>query len=205
MAKSPRHASAVNRLINRAIHMRSEMLTAYRPDSCIAATRALGMALSYCGVVSRPISVRALVVNPHVVRRIKQSNRLDISPIDLYTWSFEPGGYCIGVGYHDPDGFTAEGKWVGHVALYLPDDELFVDLTLDQASRPAHGIVARPLVTNVAPDILGGRAFSAEVGASMVFYQPLPHDESYQSAPDWWDVQQTTGLAVAFEKHLCAR
>lgn len=196
---------AIERLITRHKEMRQHMLAHYRADSCIAASRALIDALRLRGVAARPLVSRALVVNPYVTERVRASAQKNVQPGDVFAWIAEPEGYGLGLGFADVDGPHGEEKWEGHLAVYLPEHRLFVDLTLDQASRPQHGIALTSLVMKTDVDIERGGAFSVQCGDSLVFYYPSPLDHSYERAPDWYDAEQTAHLTVLFTKTLNGR
>jgi len=108
--------------------------TLYRPDCCIAATAILIDVLDYFRMTARPLSVLATVFNPAMSRRIEREGMPTLEEAEG-DW-FLKGCHSLAVGLGDPE----PGKWPGHLVANLAD-KLLIDLTLDQADRPQHGIV----------------------------------------------------------------
>jgi hypothetical protein len=107
--------------------------TLYRPDCRIAATAVLLDVLDYFRFTARPLSVIATVYNPAMSERILREGMPTLEEAER-DW-FPKGCYSLAVGVGDPE----PGKWAGHLVANFAD-QLLLDLTLDQASRPQHQI-----------------------------------------------------------------
>ncbi len=106
----------------------------YRPDCCIAATTALIDVLDYFRLTARPLSVIATVFKPVMSERNEREGMPTIEETEG-DW-FPNRFYSLPVGF----GEQQPGKWPGHLVASL-EDRVLIDLTLDQANRPEHGIV----------------------------------------------------------------
>jgi hypothetical protein len=86
------------------------------------------------------------------------------------------------VGSGDPE----PGKWPGHLVTVL-GGQVLIDLTLDQADRPQHGILLpMPILAPCDPDFLAGQARVAGiVGGCRVVYEARPGDRSFERSNDW--------------------
>ena len=117
----------------------------YRPDCCIAATAILIDVLDYFRLNARPLSVIATVFNPAMSERIEREGMPTLEEAER-DW-FPYGCYSLAVGVGDPEA----GKWPGHLVANLAD-RVLIDLTLDQADRPQHGIVLpMPIIAPFPP------------------------------------------------------
>lgn len=113
-------------------------------DSCIASTRIASEVCQRLKIPSNVLVVQAVITTEAFRKAIVEG----MDPrfiIDEKAWS-------VGIGMPDKDKVTfKDGKpvkddWAMHMALLVPDARLLVDLTLDQASRPEHGIDLKPSV-----------------------------------------------------------
>jgi hypothetical protein len=147
--------------------------TLYRPDCCIAATAILNEVLDYFKLTARPLSAIATVFNPVMSERIAQEGMPTLEEAGR-NW-FPKGCYSLAVGAGDPD----PGKWPGHLVAVL-GGRVLIDLTLDQANRPQHGIVLPvPIIAPCDAEFLAGQAVVAGiVGGCRVVYEARPGDRS---------------------------
>jgi hypothetical protein len=136
--------------------------TLYRPDCCIAATAILNEVLDYFKLTARPLSVIATVFNPVMSERIEREGMPTLEEAER-DW-FPRGCHSLAVGAGDPE----PGKWPGHLVTVL-GGRVLIDLTLDQANRPQHGIVLP--VPIIAPP---GRGFLDGGGRTGRHGQRLP-------------------------------
>jgi len=154
--------------------------TLYRPDCCIAATAILNEVLDYFKLTARPLSVIATVFNPVMSERIAQEGMPTLEEAER-DW-FTKGCYSLAVGAGD----AQPGKWPGHLVTVL-GGRVLIDLTLDQANRPQHGIVLpMQILAPCDPDFLAGQAWVAGiVSGCWVVYQARPGDRSFERSNDW--------------------
>src|SRR5581483_11816538 len=115
--------------------MRREMLKVFTKNSCIAATSVLCQLLERCGYMPRPLAVSCTVLAPASAEHFKEHG----VPLlrEDYGGPARADNYAIGC--HEPFGAFAEGGWNGHLVALSGD--LLVDMSVDQYSRPQHGIV----------------------------------------------------------------
>src|SRR5262249_34365307 len=120
----------------------------------------------------RPLSFIATVFNPVMSERITREGMPTLEEAER-DW-FPRGCYSLAVGAGDPQ----PGKWPGHLVTVL-GGRVLIDLTLDQANRPQHGIVLP--ISILAPgdgDFLAGQAWVAGiVGGCRVVYEARPGDD----------------------------
>src|SRR5262249_38296206 len=91
---------------------------------------------------------------------------------EMIAWTNEGKAWSIGVGYGDKE----PGKWPGHLAVIVKE-RILLDLSLDQADRPAKHIRLPPLMRAVQrPENLLARHCDCILG-----YEFLPDDTSYSS------------------------
>jgi hypothetical protein len=154
--------------------------TLYRPDCCIAATAILIDVLDYFRLTARPLSVIATVFNPAMSGRIEREGMPTLEEAEL-DW-FPHGCYSLAVGSGDPE----PGKWPGHLVANLADRPL-IDLTLDQADRPQHGIVLPvPILAPFPPEFLNEDGqMAGVVNGCRVVYEAQPFDRSFERSNDW--------------------
>src|SRR5262249_2868660 len=131
--------------------------TLYRPDCCIAATAILNEVLDYFKLTARPLGDIATVFNPVTRERIDREGMPTLEEAER-DW-FTKGCYSLAVGAGDPE----PGKWPAHLVTVL-GAQVLIDLTLDQANRPQHGIVLpMPILAPCDPDFLAGPAPGARI------------------------------------------
>lgn len=154
--------------------------TLYRPDCCIAATAILIDVLDYFRLTARPLSVIATVFNPAMSGRIEREGMPTLEEAER-DW-FPNGCYSLAVGIGDPE----PGKWPGHLVANLAD-KVLIDLTLDQADRPQHGIVLpMPVVAPFPPELLTEDGqMAGMVNGCRVVYEARPADRSFERSNDW--------------------
>jgi len=154
--------------------------TLYRPDCCIAATAILNEVLDYFQLTASPLSVIATIFNPVMSERIAQEGMPTLEEAER-DW-FTKGCYSLAVGAGD----AQPGKWPGHLVTVL-GGRVLIDLTLDQANRPQHGIVLpMQILAPCDPDFLAGQArVAGSVGGCRVVYEARPGDRSFERSNDW--------------------
>lgn len=162
-----------------------------RVDCCILATRIGVRALEIVGVPARPLTVRVIVYNGPLFKRM-QAGMVPADTAELVRWGDEDGSYSLGLGFGEND-----SKWAGHLVIVSGDRML--DPTIPQANRPHWGIRVEPLVAEAPASFLEGRQRLVLTTNGVVLkYQAWPDDESYKFYPDW------TCDTEAYARHVAA-
>jgi hypothetical protein len=171
--------------------------TRYRPDCCIAATRALIDVLDYFRLTARPLSVIATVFNPAMSERIEREGMPTLEEAER-DW-FPRGCYSLAVGIGDPE----PGKWPGHLVATL-GGKVLIDLTLDQANRPQYDIVLpMPIVAPLSPGFLTEEGQMAGlVNGCRIIYEARPADRSFERSNDWKSRKRHHAVVAAAIRRL---
>jgi hypothetical protein len=171
--------------------------THYRPDCCIAATAILIDVLDYFRLTARPLSVIATVFNPAMSGRIEREGMPTLKEAER-DW-FPHGCYSLAVGSGDPE----PGKWPGHLVANLAD-RVLIDLTLDQADRPQHGIVLpMPILAPFPSEFLTEDGQMAGlVNGCRVVYEARPDDRSFERSNDWRSRKRRDAVVAAAVRRL---
>lgn len=162
---------------------RPEILKEYAPDSCIASTACGIDVLTYFGILAEPLPVRTMLFNGPFVRRIEAGSPFPTNPEQLKRWGKEDGSYSVGIGFggekHKPN------KWAGHLGI-LAEKQYFLDLSVDQGSRPKHNMLFEPFCVQVETDfVLGKRACSFMYNDCLIRMEAFPKNLGFLSSPDW--------------------
>jgi hypothetical protein len=175
--------------------IRRLILDCFAPDSCIAST-AIGVAvLRELKLAARPLTCRLIGYNAAYVDWLDaQADRWGTMPTEEEARALlANGAQSIAVGFDD--GRMEQTKWAGHLLLAVDPQEGFgylVDLSADQANRPAKGIVIEgpqvlPIPATAWPGIARGETMAVsrrEDGSALVYFI-VPEDNSYEVAHDW--------------------
>lgn len=150
---------------------------AFKPDSCIAACRIGSLALAHFNVQAQTIGISYIVLNAAYRQQVAESGAMPESADDLSEDAYSMG---LGVTWEDdPDD-------VGHFALAI-GARLMVDLTADQMTRRAKGIVFdEPVVGRMAP---GWRSSGERTWTHTDTYslgiQAEPGNKAFLGSRDW--------------------
>jgi hypothetical protein len=180
---------------------RRELLKDFRPDCCIATARTVIRVLRYYGFDAQPLAVRAMIFNPIYAAAFDNGTARTQDDADWKEWMDSVGAWSVGVGY--PDGTPGFG---GHlVALVSTSSVFFIDASLDQASRPAKGIVLpESIFIPVTREFLitpGEQlVFRHDTGMLLVYERIV--NESFRSSPDWKDKTRTKRAMKAIIRHI---
>lgn len=153
-----------------------------RPDSCVAQTRIGIEVLRYFGLHAKAISITAMIYNGVFMADPQRY----IQETDKTKWG---EAWSVGLGF-DPDlPGTPEGSGT-HLGILL--DDVLVDLTLPQGSRPDHGIELRPSAFLVPPQFARAPLevpFTYDESGMVLVYTSRPKDKRYTRVSDWrvWD------------------
>jgi hypothetical protein len=163
-------------------HARPIMLTAVRPDSCIAMTACAIEVLKYFGYPDgEPMNVECIAVNEKF-QELCDAGRIRVDE-RLPDWAVELGAWAVGVGVDRP----VPKSGAGHVVC-LSGDKM-VDLSIDQASRRLKNMELRPAVYQL-PESLSkvvnvGEQVHYYQGKTLLVYVFRPDLNTYHDSPDW--------------------
>lgn len=161
-----------------------KLAEAFKPDTCILQSRLAAGAMRANGVIAKPMPCSLLAANATWLKLAADGK----PPLSL------PDSWAVGVGAAPPDGSVSveqyEQSEVGHVILLGPD--WFLDMTADQAARPAKAIPMRSFWAPTGREQLRlfeaeRQALEAEIGEdARVQYAAKPHrKETLLKSPDW--------------------
>lgn len=169
------------------------------PNSCIMSTALMCQLLEGHGLIGFPLSCVVMVMNEIASNYIEDRFTLgadnDQAMRDLANL---PGAYIVGIGLSGiprPRRLrldVANNKWVGHLVTIAIDPKRnkkwLIDLTIDQADRPEHGIICQPYITAIDNDMLGS-SFTIDSNIdginTRILYDPQWGDMTYQATADW--------------------
>jgi hypothetical protein len=180
---TPRLESMLARL---APVVREEMLKIAAPNCCIATVAVLCRVFRHYGFKARPLPVAVIIRNRKMVEAVAKGMAIPDDPKALRAWMEATGSWSLGIVPESAlesamRGYAAFG---GHLVCHVQD--VLVDASLDQASRPERDIVLPPfLATAARADFLEGRkALVGKVNGCEVTYRTLRTAEWRKSA-DW--------------------
>lgn len=157
----------------------------YVANNCILSSRLAVDALQQAGVKAKALACRVIAFSPEMVAHLDAGG----SPMDP-----DAPGWNVAIGYPNQD--AGEG-YNGHVVV-LADNELVLDFSVGQMSRPKYGMNLTPGGFDVTPEFLAGeepRVFMA--GESMLSYEAMPDRKDFMTAPDWCrTLQKEPGLVA---------
>lgn len=178
--------------------IRPLVLEHFDVDSCVATTRITIDVFRYFGIPAEPVAVQVVVFNEEAMELVRAgASALDVREAVFARSAAEPGGpWTLGVGVPQGDG---EGG--RHVAVWLPDQRMVADFSLDQASRPHKGLELTPLLFPVQAEsstLPEGFTFPAVIsqqggGAAYLEYRVVP--DWFRHSPNWR--RTSTGISGA--------
>lgn len=158
---------------------RTEILKDFRPDSCIVST-AIGIdVLTYFGILAEPLPIKMSMFNAPYVKRIDSGGEFPNREI-LIRWGKEDGSYSVGIGY----GENQPNKWAGHLVI-LVENSWLIDLSIDQANRPAYNMMFSPIAVEIDQDFLLGKTPRIVKENDCVIRMETIRDRGFLSSPDW--------------------
>lgn len=168
--------------------------TRLRDDACIGSTRAGIELLQMFGVPAEPLTCGAVVYNAAATRPHPQGAP-EIGPEEV--GAHVP--FLVQVGF---TGLSIPGRYDAHLIIHAPP--YFVDLTLDQANRPAYGLVVRPQMGILDLPPVHGRFYRSFMDdGSLVEYQVRHDAPPYRTGKGWND--DLTLLIGAVAPHMAER
>lgn len=162
--------------------IRSQVLAHYERDSCIATVAATLETLTQLNVDAFALKVEVFIVNDILWRTaIERGGEFPAWGDDDYP----AGGYGLGVGVKGTP--TLPGEWNGHLVA-IAERKWLLDYSIDQASRPEHGIaLSQPLVIPVEEPFLRrtGERVVYQHGASHLYYVSQPREKDFKETANW--------------------
>ena len=180
------------------------ILERFGPSSCIAST-AIGIdVLRRFGIGARPLPVRVEIYNPALAAALAAGNEPPTDPAARPAWMDAFGGWSIGLGM---GGDEEPGKWPGHLVCWVDSPPVFVDLSLDQASRPARQIELGTAVFEPLPGFERGDQLApfALPNGCLCRYQAVPAQQEFRRVPDWADRGRRSETVARIEAAIRAR
>jgi hypothetical protein len=164
-----------------------------RPDVCVGATRIACLALAEVGIKASPLTTRVDAMSPRY-RQAVERGELEAAKGDshlLHRIGAE-GGWTVVIGHPDneerlrPDGSRG---FNGHLVA-LVERRWVLDLTIQQANRPAKNMIFEPHHFAVTPGFMGGAPtiMVNERGCALVYVRI--ENNTYAVAPDWTKVRR---------------
>lgn len=138
-------------------------------DSCIASTKIAMEVFEHFGYAPQAIGVKAVVAN-RMLAEVLDSGAATLT--DETSWP--PGAWCVAMGFGD------EGR---HVVCVV--DDLMLDLSLDQSSRPAKGIELSASTFRIVPEFLGGEPMGFSHNGTAIVYSRTFNDGWWKKSPNW--------------------
>lgn len=160
-------------------------------DSCIVSVRMVQEVGRYFGLPAiRPVPVQAAVYNPLGFAQYRAWHQLPDEEKETTPFKMEGEAYAVGISGTDGDVMGGEvgGRWNGHLIAQI--QEVFVDFSLDQFSRPAKGMEVKAGIFPVQ-DIWRrhGIAIYRRDDGVAITYKRMDDALGFRRAPDWQNFQ----------------
>ena len=172
-------------LIRRYVEVaRPIILDDFAPNCCIAATAITLGVFRSLGIRAEPFSCRVVIFNRAFIDRSERAGRVPQTPAEVREWTGDGLSWSLGVGWPAPH-LTG---WPGHLVALVED--ALIDASIEQANRPAKGIVLPPVLAAKAPSM--NRAKIAPGGTLRTGY---PQDGAavpvavYSRKSEWFHVK----------------
>lgn len=173
----------IERLLDRMVEVLPALMTekGYGRDSCILHSRVAVDFLRRRGLRVRALTVSVSVFNEPWAAWLQELGRMptndDQPPTNI--WS-------VHIGSGAPDEVKARPGYDGHV-IVIVNERYAVDLTIDQASRPAKGILVGPHWWVVDHSFITGASAHAFVTTTHTYvrYEAMPEERGFLTVPDW--------------------
>lgn len=164
----------------------------FAADSCIASTRIGINVLAHYDIEAEPLPVSAMVLNKYAANLLLSDRdrfERELAAADPDEWG---GPWSIGLGAAKPPGIERNPHgWEGHLIIEIPTTRTFVDLSLDQVSRPHKGMRLKPLAFTLEDDdpfIVGPERFvgvDARAGCLVSYNRDCPDPNGYLASTNW--------------------
>jgi hypothetical protein len=171
--------------------------------SCIESTAAAIDVLRAGGIWVQVLAVTVLVFNAAGWQLHVQGIVPGLSTVEMAVWSlYDAWAAGIGTGTDLP----GVGVYGGHLVT-LVENRWLLDLAIDQASRPDHGVTLSPLLVAIEPSQLAsdGAVIHLSDGTVLVYQLNLaPWAGAYRHMQAWTDKRQRAEVASAVRATLGA-
>lgn len=179
---------------------RQEILKDFRPDSCIASTGLVIDVLKFFGFSAAALPVQVTIFNPPMAERWLREG-IPESPDVTLAWEKEDGSWALGLGFGPKENGNASG-YIGHLVA-LVEERIVIDLSLDQANRPARSIALSPMAFEVPEEFLSGEGqMEFTAGGCALFYRLRKFDRSYLRSKDFTDNRCRHRAAVSVRRQI---
>lgn len=166
-----------------------------RRDVCVLATRVGYDVLSYFGVESAPVVVRALAFNPPAVAWVNERGP-NVSDEQLEEYN-ATGAWVVAI---DEEDHEIPGRFPGHLVLRVPSERALVDLSIDQFARPERGIIMPKSAIFDAPDDFfsddGAATYGLEGGGRLAYFYRQRGTKDFRSGADWKRKNPISGRVI---------
>jgi len=155
---------------------------------CLETVRCLRVVLRHFGFAASPVSLFVYIHNPVTTRILLENPDLPSAEIKrLMEASWENGGWSTGTTAHsdrDPTTLPEHG-YNAHLVLRCQD--VLIDGSIVQYSRPQHGITfpGCMLVTPVPPTFFQRGQFVKQITNDCLIVLEYAGDQSFRRAPGW--------------------
>lgn len=158
-------------------HARPIILTRFRRDSCIASTAISIKVLQHFGIHAWALPVHMTAFNQTYIEMMEklQGREGDEVPVEEQQYWLDRGAWSIEV----------EDSSVGHVVACTK--KVLIDMSIDQATRPAKNIFLEPLTMELRPGFFEGELNFTEMNETLVAYQANPGRTTFLESKDWTD------------------
>jgi hypothetical protein len=171
--------------------------------SCIESAAAAVDVLRAGGIWVQVLAVTVLVFNAIGWQLHGQGILPGLSSTEMAVWSLYDA-WSVGIGTLTD--VPSPGAYGGHLVA-LVENRWLLDLAIDQASRPDHGVTLSPLLVAIEPSRLAadGEIVELSDGTVLVYHLNLaPWAGAYRHMQAWTDKRQRAEVASAVRATLGA-
>jgi hypothetical protein len=161
----------------------------WRPDCCIAATRVICRVMKHFGIDAQPLPVVLLAYNAAYIKAIQAGDGPPTHDHEEFLrWCQRLGAWSLGI--------TDEVGGIGHIVAVLPGEQLLIDGSIGQISRPEKGLpMPAMLISKLPRGFLTDPAVVIELGnahGNVLIYKKAETGQlRYLASPDWTEKQRT--------------
>ena len=161
-----------------------------RRDLCIVSTRVVIEVAAYFGIKLEPLPVQAVFYNA----KYKEEYVIGKVPAEEV---FQNGGWCVGVGFGEPDPL----RFLGH--LIAVGDGYFGDFAAWQAERPAKNLLIGEAIIGPYFGHTAWQMEESENGVTVEYRQIS--NMAFKRAPDWKDPRRRRAAVASLIRAVKAR
>lgn len=177
---------------------RPAMRARFNANSCVAATKVVVEVARAFGYRAKSVEVEVAAYNAKAWQAI----------VDGHGNDMEDGSKIVAI---EPGDREDPGAWPGAHMVALVAGDWFVDLSLDQMSRPDHDLPLEAMTVRLDADNLAVFIDGGWVGlddpetGSVVTYRQVEERAPYRDSPDWAKTERTDDLADVTCRLIAAR